>query len=51
MEAYQAERDRAARLKLPNYQDPVLGTRDINLPAPRGIDTGPTMGSPLYRRK
>lgn len=31
MEAYQAERDRATRLKLPNMVDPVHGTRDIYL--------------------
>lgn len=31
MEAFQAERDRATRLKTPNYIDPVLGTRDIPL--------------------
>lgn len=31
MEAYQHERDRATRLKLPNMIDPVHGTRDIYL--------------------
>jgi len=31
MEAFQFERDRANRLKLPNQVDPVLGTRDIPL--------------------
>lgn len=45
MEAFQAERDRATRNKIPYYVDPVLGTRDIMLPSPRkktGIDTAPT---------
>lgn len=45
MEAFQAERDRATRKKIPYYVDPVLGTRDINLYAPRkkpGIDTAPS---------
>lgn len=31
MEAFQAERDRAVRQKIPNYVDPVHGTRDIQL--------------------
>lgn len=52
-EAYQAERDRAMRNKIPNYVDPVTGGRDINLlPEPKkkpGIDTAPRMGSPMFR--
>lgn len=53
MEAFQAEKDRAARMKIPYYVDPILGTRDINLPAPRkpGLDTGPRMGSPMFQRR
>jgi hypothetical protein len=51
MEAFQAERDRAARLHQPYQQDPILGTSDINLPAQRGIDTAPSMGSPLYKKR
>lgn len=35
MEAFQAERDRATRLGLPNYRDPVTGMGDITLAAPR----------------
>lgn len=31
MEAFQTERDRAIKKKIPNYVDPVLGTRDIPL--------------------
>lgn len=31
MEAFQAERDRAVKNKTPNYVDPILGTRDIQL--------------------
>lgn len=45
MEAFQTERDRADKNKIPNYVDPVLGSRDIMLPsAPKksGIDTGPS---------
>lgn len=43
MEAFQTERDRATRMKLPWYRDPVLGTGDIMLPSPRkGIDTAPS---------
>jgi hypothetical protein len=46
MEAFQTEKDRAARMHQSNFVDPMLGTRDINLPAPipkkqPGIDTGP----------
>jgi hypothetical protein len=44
MEAFQAERDRAQRNKIPYYVDPVLGSRDIMLPSQKkqpGIDTGP----------
>jgi hypothetical protein len=32
MEAYQAERDRAAANKIPYYVDPVTGSRDLQLP-------------------
>ena len=47
MEAFQAERDRAQRMKIPWYRDPVLGTGDIMLPSPPkkkqpGVDTGPS---------
>lgn len=51
LEAYQAERDRATRLKQPNYVDPILGTRDIQLFPERNkaIDTGPT--SALLKKK
>jgi hypothetical protein len=34
MEAYQAERDRTARLGLRNIPDPMTGARDIELPSP-----------------
>jgi hypothetical protein len=54
MEAFQAERDRASRLNLPNPVDPVLGTRDIQLRP----DIGPSSGMidrmstrPLYSDK
>lgn len=46
-EAYQAERDRAARLHTPNYVDPILGTRDIPLYPEKkkpGINTTPSSG-------
>ena len=53
MEAYQTEKDRAQRLNYPNYADPMTGGRDINLPTETkkkpGIDTGPRMGSPLFK--
>lgn len=45
MEAFQAERDRATRNKIPNYVDPVLGTRDIPLFPDRkksGINVAPS---------
>lgn len=43
MAAFQAERDRATRLKAPWYRDPVLGSGDIMLPSPRtGLDTAPS---------
>lgn len=32
LEAFQAERDRARRLKTPNYADPMTGKRNIVLP-------------------
>ena len=34
MEAFQAERDRAERLKLPYFRDPISGMGDIDLRAP-----------------
>lgn len=47
LEAYQAERDRATRLKTPNYVDPITGGRDYSLHPKypsntKGIQTGPT---------
>ena len=36
LEAFQAERNRAARLKTPNYADPITGKRD------KVLNTGPT---------
>lgn len=45
LEAYQAERDRARRLKTPNYIDPITGGRDYSLHpkyTPKKIETGPS---------
>jgi hypothetical protein len=45
MEAYQAERDRAGKMNIPYYTDPVTGSRDLQLPSQtkqRGINTGPS---------
>lgn len=44
LEAYQAERDRATRLKVPDYVDPITGRRDIAL-HPKytpHVETGPS---------
>lgn len=51
LEAYQAERDRATRLKQPDYVDPILGTRNIQLrpEKPKTIDTAPS--SALLKKK
>lgn len=44
MEAFQTERDRASAQKIPDYADPVTGSRDLQLPreSGRGINTGPS---------
>jgi hypothetical protein len=45
LEAYQAERDRATRLKIPNYVDPITGGRDYSLHpkyTPPKVETGPS---------
>lgn len=45
LEAFQAERDRARRMKTPNYVDPITGGRDYSLHpkyTPSKINTGPS---------
>jgi hypothetical protein len=45
MEAFQSERDRAARMKTPFYMDPETGASDIQLPSEakhKTIDTAPS---------
>jgi hypothetical protein len=48
MEAFQTERDRAQKMNIPGYSDPVTGATDIALPPmnkrkqPGPINTGPT---------
>lgn len=45
LEAYQAERDRARRLKTPDYVDPMTGGRDYSLHpkyTPSKVETGPS---------
>jgi hypothetical protein len=45
LEAYQTERDRARRLKTPNYVDPITGGRDYALHpkyTPPKVETGPS---------
>jgi hypothetical protein len=45
MEAFQSERDRAGRVGISGYADPVTGSRDLQLPRERGgIKTGPSSG-------
>jgi hypothetical protein len=51
MEAFQNEQDRMIRQHQPYQQSPITGAMDINLPAQQGIDTAPSMGSPLYKKR